>query len=217
MSVLIQLKRSTSPGITPNTTNSANATYIEAGELAINLPDGLLFSSNGTSLIEIGSRLNSMTSNSYARAKELIALGGATEGGQIILGYGNNLANNLTGQANNTFNIDVVGGNTGSTPMLRIFGQHNDQTTFPILAAANTGRIHIGSLDENTDSTLKVTGTVNVTSDSTVGGSFRAGSNIVFANSSIIKINSNDVLKFNDNTTQNTAFRVYDSTGTRIA
>ena len=32
-----------------------------------------------------------------------------------------------------------------------------------------------------------------------------------------IKLSVNDVLTFNDNTTQNTAFRVYDSTGTRLA
>lgn len=214
---IIQVKRATTPGATPNTSNPANTSYIVEGELAINLPDGKLFSSNGSALIEIGKRVTSLTSDSFARANELIALGGATEGGQIVLGYGNNLANSITGQANNTFNIDVIGGNTGSTPIFRIFGQNNDGSTTEIFNAANTGKVHFGSLTENTDSTLKVTGTVNVTSDGAVGGSFRAGANIIFANSTVLKINSNDVLTFNDSTTQNTAFRVFNQSGTRIA
>lgn len=43
------------------------------------------------------------------------------------------------------------------------------------------------------------------------------GSNTFFANSTIIKINADDKLTFNDGTTQNTAFQVYDSTGVRLA
>jgi hypothetical protein len=54
MSTLIQIKRSSTAGITPNTTNSANASYIAAGELALNLTDQKLFSSNGSTLIEFG-------------------------------------------------------------------------------------------------------------------------------------------------------------------
>jgi len=41
----------------------------------------------------------------------LVARGGATEGGQIVLGYGNNLATAITGQENNTWNIDVDANN----------------------------------------------------------------------------------------------------------
>lgn len=211
MGTVIQMKRTSVAGRTPNTTNVANTSYIGAGELAINLPDGKLFSSNGSTLIEIGTNLSSLTSTTYVRGNELVALGGSGEGGQIVIGYGNNLANSITGQANNTFNIDVIGGNTGSTPLLRIFGQNNDGSTVEIFSAANTGRVHIGGLAENTDSTLKVTGSINVSSQAAFGA------NLFFANSTVVKLNNNDVLTFNDNTTQNTAFRVYDSTGTRIA
>ena len=106
----------------------------------------------------------------------LVVRGGtaAAEGGQITLGYGNNLATAITGQANNTWNIDVIGGNTGSTPMFRVFAQHNDGTTGNGLAIANTGRVHIGSLTENTDSTLKVTGSANVTTSLQIGTSLIA-------------------------------------------
>jgi hypothetical protein len=49
-----QIKRTSISGRTPNTTNSGNTTYIDAGELALNLTDGKLFTSNGTSIIEFG-------------------------------------------------------------------------------------------------------------------------------------------------------------------
>lgn len=96
--------------------------------------------------------------------------GAAAEGGQIVLGYGNNLASSITTQSNHTYNIDVTGGNTGSTPLLRIFAQNGDATTTAILNASNTGRIHVGSISEQTDSTFKVTGTANITSTLAVSG-----------------------------------------------
>lgn len=50
----IQIKRTPVSGRTPNTTNVANGQYIWDGELALNMADGILYSSNGTSLIELG-------------------------------------------------------------------------------------------------------------------------------------------------------------------
>lgn len=50
----LQIKRTTVTGRAPNTTSSSNTTYIDAGELAINLTDKKLFSSDGTSIIEFG-------------------------------------------------------------------------------------------------------------------------------------------------------------------
>lgn len=54
MSIKIQLKRTTIAGRVPNTTNISNTTYIEDGELALNLADGKLFTSDGSSIIEFG-------------------------------------------------------------------------------------------------------------------------------------------------------------------
>ena len=105
MSNKLQIKRTTVSGRTPNTTSSGNTHYIDIGELAVNLPDGKLFSSDGTNFFEVGSNLS------------LISVGG------------------------NTF----------------------------------------------------------------------------FSNSTVVKITTNDTLTFADSTTQNTAFRVYDASGTRIA
>ena len=57
----IQIKRTTVSGRTPNTTNSSNTSYINLGELALNIPDKKLFTSDGTSLIELGSNLASLS------------------------------------------------------------------------------------------------------------------------------------------------------------
>jgi hypothetical protein len=50
-----QIKRTTVSGRTANVTSPANTQYIATGELAINLPDKTLYSSDGTSLIQIAS------------------------------------------------------------------------------------------------------------------------------------------------------------------
>ena len=53
---VIQVKRTTVSGRTPNTTGSyvTNTQYIAAGEFALNMADGILYTSNGTDVIEVG-------------------------------------------------------------------------------------------------------------------------------------------------------------------
>lgn len=60
---VVQVKRTSVSGRTPNTTGSyaTNTQYISAGELAINMADGILFSSNGSAVIEVGA--NNRTQN----------------------------------------------------------------------------------------------------------------------------------------------------------
>ena len=55
-----QIKRTTTSGLLPNVTNSSNTTYIAAGELAINLTDRKLLSSNGSATFEVGANLASI-------------------------------------------------------------------------------------------------------------------------------------------------------------
>ena len=55
MPTKFQIKRTSVSGRTPNTTNAANSSYIAAGELALNLTDKKMYSSNGTNYFEIGS------------------------------------------------------------------------------------------------------------------------------------------------------------------
>jgi len=58
---ILQIKRTTVAGRQPNTTSSSNGQYINPGELAINLTDGILYSSNGSALIAIGASQSSLT------------------------------------------------------------------------------------------------------------------------------------------------------------
>ena len=54
----IQFKRTSVTGRTPNTTNLANSQYIASGELAINLTDSKLYTSNGSVLIDLTGSVN---------------------------------------------------------------------------------------------------------------------------------------------------------------
>ena len=59
---IFQVKRTSTAGRTPNTTGSyaTNSQYIAAGELALNMTDGILYSSNGSVPIVIGSNVSSL-------------------------------------------------------------------------------------------------------------------------------------------------------------
>lgn len=156
------------------TTFASNATNISTGSLAnARLPSAIDVTSVNAATLSVGTNFIA-NSTVFRTISTLLVPGSSGEGGQIVMGYGNNLATTITGQNNNTFNIDVVGGNTGSTPLLRIFTQNGDGSTTAILNAANTGRVHIGSVSEQTDSTFKVTGTANITANAAIGGALTA-------------------------------------------
>lgn len=77
MSNVIQIKRTAVSGRTPNTTNSSNSSFIDVGEVALNLTDKKLFSSNG-SLFEVGSNLSSLsvTGNTYVEGTVVLTANG---------------------------------------------------------------------------------------------------------------------------------------------
>jgi len=52
---VFQVKRTSVSARTPNVTSTSNSTYIAAGELALNMADGILYSSNGSALITLTS------------------------------------------------------------------------------------------------------------------------------------------------------------------
>ena len=78
----IQLKRTSITGRTPNTTNSGNTSYIDAGELAVNLTDKKVFSSNGTVSFEVGSNLTSLA------VSTIVASGATGTNGQVLTSNG---------------------------------------------------------------------------------------------------------------------------------
>ena len=55
-----QVKRTSVSGRVPNTSDPSNTSYIDTGELAFNLTDVVLYTSNGSSAIEVGSNLSSL-------------------------------------------------------------------------------------------------------------------------------------------------------------
>ena len=54
MATKFQVKRTAAAGRTPNTSDPSNTSFIDSGELAINLADGVMYSSDGSNLIIIG-------------------------------------------------------------------------------------------------------------------------------------------------------------------
>ena len=87
----LQIKRTTVSGRTPNTTNSGNTHFIDTGELALNLTDGKMFSSNGTVSFEVGANLEniSITSNAtFGSSGKIIANGSFGTNGQVLSSNG---------------------------------------------------------------------------------------------------------------------------------
>ena len=62
---LIQVKRTSVSGRAPNTTNLSNTSYILPGELALNMADGVLYSSNGSDLIAFTKSSNLTVRSTY--------------------------------------------------------------------------------------------------------------------------------------------------------
>lgn len=81
-----QFKRTTVSGRTANTTNAANAAFIDKGELAINLTDRKVFSSDASNtLFEVGSNLTSLS------VTTLVANGSSGTAGQVLTSNGSGL------------------------------------------------------------------------------------------------------------------------------
>ena len=62
---IFQVKRTSTSGRQPNTTGSyaTNSQYISAGEFALNMADGILYSSNGSAVIEVGANNSALNTN----------------------------------------------------------------------------------------------------------------------------------------------------------
>jgi fibronectin-binding autotransporter adhesin len=81
----IQIKRTTVSGRTANTTNAANAAFIDKGELAVNLADRKLFSSDAANaLFEVGSNLTNLSVTTSATLKNDVNLNFQTVNGNNV-------------------------------------------------------------------------------------------------------------------------------------
>lgn len=80
-----QHKRSTISGVSPTTSDIATA------ELAINVADRKLFTSNGTSVFELGSNLVNLSVTGNATINAIIANGSLGSAGQVLTSNGTTL------------------------------------------------------------------------------------------------------------------------------
>lgn len=98
-----QHKRSTVSGVSPTTSD------ITTAELAINVADRKLFTSNGTSVFELGSNLVNLSVTGNATINAIIANGSLGSAGQVLTSNGTTLYWSTTtgGGFNNGQSISV--------------------------------------------------------------------------------------------------------------
>ena len=92
---IFQVKRTSTSGRTPNTTSSSNSQYINAGEFALNMTDQILYTSDGTNLITIGS--NTVNHN----VTNTISIGNSSVNSSIN-------STSFSGTSNNSLNLGGV-------------------------------------------------------------------------------------------------------------
>jgi hypothetical protein len=76
---LIQVKRTSVPGRAPNTS------ILSTGELALNMADGILYSSNGSAIFEIGANNTNVTISGNLSVNAILANGSYGTYGQVLL------------------------------------------------------------------------------------------------------------------------------------
>jgi hypothetical protein len=93
-----QFKRTTVSGRTANTTNAANAAFIDKGEFAVNLTDRKVFSSDAANAIfEVGSNLSSLA------VTTIVANGSSGTAGQVLTSSGSSVYWGVGGGGGNTY------------------------------------------------------------------------------------------------------------------
>ena len=79
---LIQIKRTSVSGRVPTTSN------LSTGELALNMADGIIYSSNGTVVFELGANNTNASVTGNLTVKTLIANNSIGTAGQMLLSNG---------------------------------------------------------------------------------------------------------------------------------
>ena len=109
MASIIRLKRSTTPGSIPTTSD------ISTGEVALNLSDGRLFASKGSSIFEVGANVHSLSigsgSFSFANGAVTFPSGDGTVGQTLVTDGAGNLSFAQLDVGNN---YTIVGGTDAS-------------------------------------------------------------------------------------------------------
>jgi hypothetical protein len=208
----IQFKRTSVTGRTPNTTNSANSQYIASGELAINLTDSKLYTSNGSVLVNLSGSVdtaaqyiftNTITFSNTITVANISANGSTGTAGQILASDGTKaywqtftpVRQSYTGDGSTT-TFTVSGGYTASQLDVYLNGVKATSSeaavssgTSVVFAAAPPSGSQIAVVGYNTV-TLTISSSVQKTGD-TMTGSLTVGNTVIGLND--IQINGNVV------------------------
>jgi hypothetical protein len=150
----IQVKRSSTAGRQPNTTNSANSQYINAGEFALNMTDQILYTSDGTNLITVGANQVNQSVTGNLTVKAIVANNSLGTANQVLTTNGTGVywANSTGG-----------GGGGAALPARQLYTANGSVNTFTV-----TGGYYANNLDVYLNGVKLVNGTdVNTASGST--------------------------------------------------
>jgi hypothetical protein len=184
----ILLKRTTTAGRTPNTTNSGNTQYIAAGELALNLADGILYTSNGSNLLTLtpnvssyallsgGLFTGSVNATSYTTGATGAGTGGIVANVTTVF-IGNNTINTSISAGAFSVNGAVTANNSGFYPASNTVGTALGSTTQRWVINANT--INASGLITGT-SGATITGTTNTSTAFQISTTFIANTTGIY-------------------------------------
>lgn len=171
---VFQVKRTNVSGRTPNTTGSygTNSQYIAAGEFALNMADGILYTSNGSAVITVGSNLVNQNITGNLTVKAIIANGSIGTAGQVLTTNSTGVYWSTAGGGSGTVTSVATGNGMTGGPIT---------TTGTVSVLANTGIVanstgtfvnatYIGTLTANNTSFVGTVSAANVVSNAQLSG-----------------------------------------------
>ena len=141
---IVQVKRTSVSGRAPNTTSAGNSQYINAGELALNMPDGILYTSNGSALITIGANLTNQNVTGNLTVKGIIANGSLGSGGEVLASNGSAVYWTTVGGTGTVTSVASANGIAG--------GPITGSGTLYAVAGNSTVFVNASGIHVNTDS-----------------------------------------------------------------
>ena len=137
----IQIKRTTVTGRTANTTNASNAAFIDKGELAVNLADRKIFSSDAANtLFEVGSNLTSLSVTSSITLNNDVSLRFKTLNGNNV-GFRQQSDDNFVFFTSNTAG--------GERPVFAIYANTLSSNLSVLVPTVFNTNVYIGALSAN--------------------------------------------------------------------
>ncbi len=153
---VVQVKRTSVSGRTPNTTNAGNTQYINAGELALNMPDGILYTSNGSELITVGANLVNQNISGNLTVNGIIASGSLGNDGDVLATNGSVVYWASVGGTGTVTSVDSANGIAG--------GPITGSGTLYAVAGNSTVFVNASGIHVNTSALPTSGGGVNVDS-----------------------------------------------------